>query len=186
MSSVKPTSSEPTPLLLQLVPIISWLPKYQRKWLRADIIAGITIWSTAIPTAMGYAQVAGLPVQAGLYAAMMALFAYAIFGTSPLLKVETSPSMAIMSALIIAPLAFGNYERYISLSAALAVTVGLLLILAGLLRMGFLADFLAKPVVVGFLFGLALVIIIEHGINEFPPWKICLLKNGCHGNIPDT
>ena len=160
MSSVKPTSSEPTPLLLQLVPIISWLPKYQRKWLRADIIAGITIWSTAIPTAMGYAQVAGLPVQAGLYAAMMALFAYAIFGTSPLLKVETSPSMAIMSALIIAPLAFGNYERYISLSAALAVTVGLLLILAGLLRMGFLADFLAKPVVVGFLFGLALVIII--------------------------
>jgi high affinity sulfate transporter 1 len=125
-----------------------------------DILAGITIWSTAVPTAMGYAQVAGLPIQAGLYASMMALFAYAIFGTSPLLKVETSPSMAIMSALIIAPLAFGNFERYITLSAALAVTVGLLLILAGLVRMGFLADFLAKPVVVGFLFGLALVIII--------------------------
>jgi high affinity sulfate transporter 1 len=109
---------------------------------------------------MGYAEIAGLPIQAGLYASMMALFAYAIFGTSPLLKVETSPSMAIMSAVIIAPLAFGNFERYISLSAALAVTAGLLLILAGLVRMGFLADFLAKPVVVGFLFGLALVVII--------------------------
>lgn len=160
MAQVKSTTTDQPPLLLRLVPIISWLPKYRRNWLRADILAGITIWSTAVPTAMGYAEIAGLPIQAGLYASMMALFAYAIFGTSPLLKVETSPSMAIMSAVIIAPLAFGNFERYISLSAALAVTAGLLLILAGLVRMGFLADFMAKPVVVGFLFGLALVVII--------------------------
>ena len=161
MATVKSTSPDQEPLLFRLVPIISWLPKYQRRWIRTDILAGITIWSTSVPTAMGYAELAGLPIQAGLYASMMALFAYAIFGTSPLLKVETSPSMAIMSAAIIAPLAFGNFSRYISLSAALAVFVGLLLIIAGLARMGFLADFLAKPVVVGFLFGLGLVIIIS-------------------------
>lgn len=142
------------------VPILSWLPRYRRGWLRADVLAGITVWGTTVPTAMGYAQVAGLPVQTGLYAAMVALVAYAIFGTSSPLKVETSPSMAIMSAALLAPIALGDYSYYIILSAALAVTVGVFLIAAGLARMGFLADFLAKPVVGGFLFGLALVIIV--------------------------
>ena len=151
---------EPQSLLDRYVPLFNWLSRYQRKWLRFDILAGITVWGTTVPTAMGYAQVAGLPVQAGLYAAMVALIAYAVFGTSSLLKVETSPSMAIMSAALIAPLALGNYAYYITLSAALALTVGLILIAAGFARMGFLADFLAKPIVYGFLFGLALVVII--------------------------
>ena len=151
---------EPQSLLDRYVPLFNWLSRYQRKWLRFDILAGITVWGTTVPTAMGYAQVAGLPVQAGLYAAIVALIAYAVFGTSSLLKVETSPSMAIMSAALIAPLALGNYAYYITLSAALALTVGLILIAAGFARMGFLADFLAKPIVYGFLFGLALVVII--------------------------
>jgi high affinity sulfate transporter 1 len=140
--------------------LFTWLPRYRREWLRFDILAGITVWGTTVPTAMGFAQIAGLPVQAGLYAAMVALVAYAVFGTSSLLKVETSPSMAIMSAAFLAQIALGNYAYYITMSAALALTVGLILIAAGLARMGFLADFLAKPVVVGFLFGLALIIII--------------------------
>ena len=116
---------------------------------------------------MGYAQIAGLPVQAGLYAAMVGLIAYAIFGSSSLLKVETSPSMAIMSAVIVSQFAQGNYAYYITLSAALAVVVGVILIVAGLARMGFLADFLAKPVVIGFLFGLALIVIIQQIPNLF-------------------
>lgn len=158
MSSTR--AREPQSLLDRYVPLFNWLSRYQRKWLRFDILAGITVWGTTVPTAMGYAQVAGLPIQAGLYAAMVALIAYAVFGTSSLLKVETSPSMAIMSAAIVAPLALGNYAYYITLSAALALTVGLILIAAGFARMGFLADFLAKPIVYGFLFGLALVVII--------------------------
>lgn len=109
---------------------------------------------------MGFAQMPGLPVQAGLYAAMVALVAYALLGSSSVLKVETSPSMAVMSAAIVAPLALGDYTYYVTLSAALALVVGVILIGAGLARMGFLADFLAKPVVTGFLFGLALLVII--------------------------
>lgn len=160
MSSIKTIDQEQKPLIIRFVPILTWLPRYQPKWLRFDILAGITVWGTTVPTAMGYANVAGLPIQAGLYAAMVALVAYAIFGSSSLLKVETSLSMAIMSAAVIAPLALGNLPYYITLSAALALIVGLLLFAAGLARMGFLSDFLAKPVVTGFLFGLALIIII--------------------------
>lgn len=147
--------------LKRYVPLISWLPRYRRTWLRFDLLAGISAWGITVPTAMGFAQIAGLPVQAGLYAAMVALFAYAVFGTSSLLKVETSPAMAVMSAAVVAPLALGDYAYYITLSAALALVVGLILVGAGLARMGFLADFLAKPVVAGFLFGLALLIIIR-------------------------
>jgi len=148
-------------ILKRYIPILNWLPRYPRKWLRFDILAGITVWGTTVPTAMGYAQIAGLPVQTGLYAAMVALIAYAIFGSSSLLKVEASPSMAIMSAVIVTQLAQGDYAYYITLSAALAVTVGVILVAAGFARMGFIADFLAKPVVVGFLFGLALIVIIN-------------------------
>ena len=160
MQASQRNRQEQEPLLKRYTPLLSWLPRYRRKWLRLDILAGITVWGTTVPTAMGYAHIAGLPVQAGLYAAMVALVAYAVFGTSSLLKVETSPSMAIMSAVFLAPIALGDYTYYITLSAALALIVGLILIVAGLARMGFLADFLAKPVVVGFLFSLALIVII--------------------------
>jgi len=146
--------------LKRYIPLLTWLPGYQRAWLRIDILAGISAWGITVPTAMGFAQMAGLPVQAGLYAAMVALVAYALLGSSSVLKVETSPSMAVMSAAIVAPLALGDYSYYVTLSAALALVVGLILIGAGLARMGFLADFLAKPVVTGFLFGLALLVII--------------------------
>jgi high affinity sulfate transporter 1 len=149
------------PPLKRYVPLLAWLPRYRRTWLRIDVLAGVALWGTTVPTAMGFAQMAGLPVQAGLYAAMVALFAYAVLGTSKVLKVETSPSMAVMSAAVVAPLALGDYAYYVTLSAALALVVGLILVGAGTARMGFLADFLAKPVVTGFLFGLALLVIIS-------------------------
>ena len=154
-------------LLQRYVPIAAWLSHYRRTWLRIDVLAGISAWGITVPISMGFAQMAGLPVQAGLYAAMVALVAYAVLGTSSVLKVETSPSMAVMSAIIVAPLALGDYAYYVTLSAALALVVGLMLIGAGLARMGFLADFLAKPVVTGFLFGLALLVIIGQLPNLF-------------------
>ena len=140
------------------LPILAWLPGYQRSWLRLDLLAGLTILGTTVPTAMGYAAVAGLPPQAGLYASMMGLFAYAIFGTSRQLKVEASPSMAIMTAAIVGPLAISGSAYYMALAAALGLIVGAILVVAGAARMGYLADFLARPVVTGYLFGLALTI----------------------------
>jgi hypothetical protein len=111
------------PPLNRYVPLLAWLPRYRRTWLRIDVLAGITAWGTTVPTAMGFAQMAGLPAQAGLYAAMVALLAYAVLGTSKVLKVETSPSMAVMSAAVVAPLALGDFAYYVTLSAALALVV---------------------------------------------------------------
>ena len=142
------------------VPITAWLPTYSRELLRPDIISGLTVWGVMVPVAMAYAQMAGVPPQAGLYAAFAALLAYAIFGTSRHLKVTASSTMAVMSAAVIAAMAGGDPARYLALTAALALTVGVLLLLAGIARLGFISDFLSKSVVTGFVFGLAITIAI--------------------------
>ena len=142
------------------VPITAWLPTYAREFLRSDIISGVTVWGVMVPVAMAYAQMAGVPPEAGLYAAFAALLAYAIFGTSRHLKVTASSTMAVMSAAVIAAMAGGDPARYLALTAALALTVGVLLLLAGIARLGFISDFLSKSVVTGFVFGLAITIAI--------------------------
>jgi SulP family sulfate permease len=113
-----------------------------------------------VPVALAYAGLAGVPPAVGLVTAFAALAAYAVLGTSRHLKVTTSSTMAIMSASVVAPLAGGDSVRFVALSAALAITVGVILVAAGLLRLGFLSDFLAKPVVTGFVIGLAITIIV--------------------------
>ncbi len=143
------------------VPITAWLPAYPRDSLRFDLIAGLTGWGVMTPSAMAYAQMAGGPAQIGLYAAFAALLAYAIFGTSRHLRVTASSTMAIMSAAVVASLTVpGDVERYLMLTASLALIVGLLLVLAGFARLGFISDFLSKSVVTGFVFGLAITIIV--------------------------
>jgi MFS superfamily sulfate permease-like transporter len=109
---------------------------------------------------MAYATLAGVPAEAGLYAAPLAALAYAIFGTSRHITVGPSSTVAIMSALVVAPVAAGDPERFIVLSAALAVLVGGLLIVSGLMRFGVLVDFMSNPVLTGFIVGLALTIVI--------------------------
>lgn len=141
-------------------PITAWLPAYPREFLRSDLISGITVWGVMVPVAMAYAQMAGAPPEAGLYAAFAALLAYAVFGTSRHLKVTASSTMAAMSAAVVAALAGGDSDRYLALTAALALTVGALLLLAGIARLGFISDFLSKSVVTGFVFGLAITIAI--------------------------
>lgn len=141
-------------------PITAWLPAYARTFLRSDLISGITVWGVMVPVAMAYAQMAGAPPEAGLYAAFSALLAYAIFGTSRHLKVTASSTMAAMSAAVVAAMAGGDADRYLALTAALALTVGVLLLLAGIARLGFISDFLSKSVVTGFVFGLAITIAI--------------------------
>ena len=120
-----------------------------------------------VPVAKAYAEMAGLPAQAGLYASMASLIAYFLFGTSRHQKVLASSTMAVMSAAVIAPLAGGDMAAYASLSAALALTVGILLVLAGIVKLGFISDFLSKSVIVGFVFGLAINIAVSQAPKLF-------------------
>ena len=141
-------------------PVTACLPVRAPELLRSDVISGVTVWGVMVPVAMAYAQMAGVPPQAGLYAAFAALLAYAVFGTSRHLKVTASSTMAVMSAAVIGSIAGGDIDRYLALTAALALTVGVLLLLAGIARLGFITDFLSKSVVTGFVFGLAITIAI--------------------------
>lgn len=150
------------------IPIAGLLRKYQRSLFRADLISGITVWGVIVPAAMAYAELAGLPPQAGLYAAFAGMLAYAIFATSRHLKVTASSTMAIMSAAIVADLgAGGSLERYAALSAMLAIVVGGMILLTGIAKLGFISDFLSKPVITGFLFGVSLSIIVSQAPKLF-------------------
>jgi high affinity sulfate transporter 1 len=113
-----------------------------------------------VPVALAYASLAGMPPEYGLVTAFAALAAYAVFGTSRHLKVTTSSTMAIMSASVVAVMAAGDPSRYLALTAALALIVGGILVAAGFVHLGFIGDFLSKSVVTGFIFGLAITIII--------------------------
>jgi len=141
-----------------LVPMAAWLPGYDRSWLRPDIIAGLTVWALLVPEAMAYASLAGLPPEAGLYAALPPLVLYAIFGTSRQVSVGPSSAVAVMVAATVAPLAAGDGERGIALAAGLALLVGGILVAAGVARLGFVSEFMARPVLTGFITGLALII----------------------------
>lgn len=143
------------------VPILGWLPAYQRAWLPADLVAGMTLWGVGVPSALAYAQMAGMPPVTGLYTAFVALFLYSILSTSRHQKVTTSSTMAVMSASVVAPLAMGDMTLFLAATSLLAIIVGVMLLLAGIARLGVIADFLSRPVITGFVFGLAINIIVS-------------------------
>jgi high affinity sulfate transporter 1 len=147
-------------VLGRYVPLLSWLPTYERSDLRFDAVAGVVSWGIMVPVAMAYAGLAGMPPETGLVTAFVALSLYAVFGTSRHVKVTTSSSIAIMSASVVAALARSDPASYVSLSAALALIVGVILIVAGAARLGFLSQFLAGSVVTGFVIGLAVTITV--------------------------
>ncbi|MFJ4200835.1 SulP family inorganic anion transporter [Streptomyces sviceus] len=134
---------------------------YRRTWLRGDLLAGVTVAAYLVPQVMAYAGVAGLPPVAGLWAILPALALYAIFGSSRLLSVGPESTTALMTATVVAPLAAGSSARYAALAATLAVTVGLLCLLARAVRLGFLADLLSRPVLIGYLTGVALIMMVD-------------------------
>ena len=145
-------------MLLRVLP--SWVRGYQRPWLRADVIAGVVIWSVVTPQAVAYAQIAGLPPQAGLMAAPGALLAYALLGTSRQLVVSATTATSAVSAASVGPLAHGDTASFAALSAALALVTAVVLVAGGALRLGAIADLVSKPVMTGFLFGLGMVIML--------------------------
>jgi SulP family sulfate permease len=147
--------------LIRFVPIIDWARSYERKWLRDDLVSGLVVGMIMIPVAMAYAQMAGVPPQAGLYAAIVGMTAYAIFATSRHMKITTSSTMSIMSLAVVAPLAAGDPGALMALSSALALTVGIILLVLSLLKLGFISDFLAKSVMTGYVFGVACLIAVS-------------------------
>ena len=156
MAMVRPKQKS---ILQRYVPITEWFPMYDWKGdLRPDFIAGLTVWALLIPEAMAYAGIAGVPPEAGLYAAPLALLFYAMFGSSHHLFVGPSSTVAILSATIIAPLAASDGSNFWALTSWLAIVTGVLFVLFGVLRMGWVANFMASSVLDGFLVGLALVI----------------------------
>nr|WP_280236103.1 sulfate permease [Nocardia cyriacigeorgica] len=133
---------------------------YQRGWLRADVLAGITVAAYLVPQVMAYATVAGLPPVAGLWAVLGPLAVYTVLGTSRQLSVGPESTTALMTAVALAPLAAGDPTRYAALAAILAVVVGALCLVGALVRLGVLADLLSRPVLIGYLAGTAGIMIV--------------------------
>ncbi|NNE95104.1 MAG: SulP family inorganic anion transporter, partial [Acidimicrobiales bacterium] len=132
---------------------------YERSWFRADTIAGLTVAAMLVPQAMAYAELGGLPPSAGFRAALVALPVYALLGTSRHLGVGPEPGTAVLAALTVGTLAAGDADRYLALMAALAGIVGLFALLGGLLGLGFIANFLSKPVLIGYITGVGLTLL---------------------------
>jgi high affinity sulfate transporter 1 len=149
-----------TSRLARVLPVSAWLPGYRAAWFGPDLLAGLTVWALVVPEAMAYAAIAGVPVQYGLYTVPLAVVGYAIFGTSRRLFVGPSSTVAVLSAATVAPVAASGSDHYVVLTAVLALVVGALYVALGLLRMGFIARFFAKPVLEGFILGLGIYMVV--------------------------
>jgi len=144
------------------IPVPDWLRSYQKDWIRLDVVAGLTAAAVVIPKAMAYATIAGLPVQVGLYTAFLPAVIYAILGTSRPLSVSTTTTVAILSAAALGQVApGGDAAALVAATATLAMLVGVILVLAGILRLGFVANFISEPVLTGFKAGIGLVIVLD-------------------------
>jgi high affinity sulfate transporter 1 len=145
----------------RFVPIVRWLPTYDRRWLRFDVIAGATVWGLLVPESIAYAGLAGLPPQAGLYTLLATLAAYAVFGTSRHVVAAATSAAAVLLASSIGGLAGADAARYMADAAGLVIFCGGLFLIAGLLRLGFVAQFLSRLVMEGFVFGLAISVTVS-------------------------
>jgi high affinity sulfate transporter 1 len=141
-------------------PVRSWLPHYKRADVGPDSVGGLTVWALVVPESMAYATIAGVPVQYGLYAVPLAVLGYFLFASSRRLFVGPSATIAALTASAVAPLAAAGTDTYIALVGVLALMVGVIFIVLGLLRMGFIARLFARPVLDGFMVGLGLFIAV--------------------------
>ena len=145
--------------------LTEWAPgaeqfrRYQRGWLRGDVVAGLTVTAYLVPQVMAYSTLAGLPAVTGLWTAIVALVVYVLFGSSRQLSVGPESTTALMTAAVLAPMAAGDSVRYGVLAATLAVLVGAVCFVGALARLGFLANMLSRPVLVGYMTGIAILMI---------------------------
>ena len=142
--------------IARFVPILYWLPNYDKSWLKSDLIAGLSVWALMVPTSLGYATISGVPVQYGLYAAAVGLIAFALFTTSKqVTQGPSSSTAAVLGAAVLAVASAGSDEA-VALAAAIVLVAGLLFILMYLLKMGWVSAFLSASVLTGFTFGVAI------------------------------
>ncbi len=140
----------------------SWMGQYERDWFAPDVVAGLTAAAVVIPKALAYATIAGLPVQVGLYTAFIPPLVYALLGTSRNLSVTTTTTIAILAAAAIGEaVSSGTGVSLVTATATLSVLVGLMLLAARVLRLGFLASFISDPVLTGFKAGIGCVIVLD-------------------------
>ncbi|BAZ46774.1 sulfate transporter [Chondrocystis sp. NIES-4102] len=140
-------------------PGIKQLLAYRREWLKGDILAGLTVAAYLIPQCMAYGELAGVEPVAGLWAILPPMIIYTIFGSSPQLSVGPESSTAVMTAVALAPLAANRTDSYVELASLLALFIGLVCIVGYIARLGFLSDLLSKPILIGYLAGIALIMI---------------------------
>jgi high affinity sulfate transporter 1 len=143
-------------------PGIRALHNYRLRWLRSDVVAGVVLTTLLVPQGMAYAELAGLPAITGLYTSILCLVGYALFGPSRILVLGPDSSLGPMIAATILPIvgSGGNPARAIALASMMALIVGAFMILAGIAKLGFIADLLSKPTQIGYMNGLALTILI--------------------------
>ncbi|HHW1952932.1 TPA: SulP family inorganic anion transporter [Pseudomonas aeruginosa] len=181
------------------MPLARWVPgldsllHYRRAWFRPDVQAGLSVAAIQIPTAIAYAQIAGFPPQVGLYACILPMLIYALIGSSRQLMVGPDAATAAMVAAAITPLAAGDPQRLMDLSMIVAIMVGLFSIVAGLARAGFIASFLSRPILVGYLNGIGLSLLVgqlgklfgyEAATSGFVAGILALLENLLHIHWP--
>lgn len=143
-----------------LAPGLVRLRHYERAWLRGDVLAGVTVAAYLVPQCMAYAEIAGLPPVTGLWAILAPLVIYAVLGSSPQLSVGPESTTAIMTASAVAPLAAADGSDYAALCAVTALLVGGICVLAFVARLGFVANLLSRPILVGYLAGVAFIMIV--------------------------
>src|SRR6516165_12346817 len=149
---------------------LRWLPGwqvlcgYQRSWLRQDVVAGLVLTSMLLPVGLAYAQASGLPGICGLYATVVPLLAYSIFGPSRILVLGPDSSLAPLILAVVLPLSAGDTQRAIALGGVMAIVSGVVCIAAGLARLGFITELLSKPIRYGYMNGIALTVLL----NQIP------------------
>ena len=149
--------------LKRLIPILDWLPNYKGTLFLGDLIAGVTVAIVLIPQGIAYALIAGLPPIYGLYCALVPQVIYAIFGSSRQVAIGPVAMDSLIVATGVSTLAFTGSDSYISIAILLALVVGTIQLLLGIFRLGFVVNFLSRPVITGFTSAVALTI----GINQF-------------------
>ena len=161
------------------VPGLRTLREYRRSWLVGDLIAGVVLTALLVPVGMGYAQAAGLPPITGLYATIVPLVAYAVFGPSRVMVLGPDSALAAVIAAVILPLGGDDPESVVALAGALAILTGLIILAAGVARLGFVTELLSRPVQLGYLCGIAVTILV----GQLP--KLCGFSIESHGLLTE-
>ena len=152
--------------VLKYLPGLENLTRYNRDWFRYDLVAGVVVFAVLIPSNLAYGELAGFTPVVGLYAGFVAMLVYSMFSSSRQIIVGPESTTAILMATAVAPLAMGDYARYTIIAAAIAIIIGIICLLAGRFKLGFVSDFFSKPILTGYITGTSLIVVISQ-ISKF-------------------